>query len=89
MRPWHCCAVREQAERAGASPARWYLDELPLRLVRGEAAEVRHIMTVLQTRHASEPGVSETLYQILVRFGIITPEGQIAEMPEAAAPAAT
>lgn len=77
--------ARSLAEQKGGSPARWYLSELPLRLLRGESAEVQHIMTVLQTRHIREPGIAEGLYQILVRFGVITPDGRMAGQEEAAA----
>ena len=77
--------ARSLAVKAGNSPARWYIAELPLRLMRGEANEVQNIMTVLQTKHIREPGVSEALYNILVRFGIITPDGRMAGDPAAAA----
>ncbi len=80
--------ARELSEKAGKSPARWYLAELPLRLLRGEVDETRHLMTVLQTRHMKEPGIAEGLYNILLRFGLITPEGRPASVPEAAAPEA-
>ena len=78
--------AREYATKAGSSPARWYLAELPLRLLRGEASEARHIMSVLQSRHIREQGVSEGLYNILVRFGVITPDGRLASAGEPAAP---
>lgn len=57
-------------ENAGKSPARWYLAELPLRLLRGEVSEVQHILTVLQTRHWQEPGVADSVVNILKQFGI-------------------
>jgi hypothetical protein len=75
--------AREYANKAGSSPARWYLAELPLRLLRGDASEARHIMTLLQSHHIREPGVSEGLYNILLRFGIITPDGRISPQAQA------
>ncbi len=79
--------AREFAEKAGTSPARWYLEELPFRLLGGDTSEVQHIMTLLQTRHIREPGIAESLYNILVRFGIIPPDGQpSAGGPQPAAP---
>jgi len=80
--------ARRLAEQAGQSPARWYLTELPLRLYEGDAERIQHIMTVLQTRHMNEPGVSESLYNILLRFGVITPDGQLAQRPDEAPPTA-
>ncbi len=66
------------------SPAKYLLSELPLRLIRGEAAEVKEVVYQLQTRHLREPGVSEALYNLLVQFGIVTPEGQSGAAPETA-----
>ncbi len=80
----HLSQARALAEKAGQSPARWYLEELPLRLLHGDTSEVQHIMTVLQSRYIREPGIAEALYNILVRFGIISPEGQMAGGPGAA-----
>ncbi len=77
--------AREHSGKAGKSPAQWYLAELPLRLMRGEGSEVRHILTVLQTRHIREPGVSESLFSILVRFGVVTPDGRLVAEPESVA----
>jgi hypothetical protein len=64
------------------SPAKYLLSELPLRLIRGDAAESKDIIRQLQTRHLAEPGVSEALYNILVQFGILTPDGQQGAAPE-------
>ena len=77
--------ARQYAGQRNTSPARYFLLELPLRLLRGDVSEARHIMTMLQTHHMSEPGVSEGLYNILVRFGLVTPDGQIAAPEQAAA----
>jgi len=74
------------------SPAGYLLNELPLQLVSGNADRAKELMNRLQSRHLSEPGISEGLYNILVQFGILTPDGQLRAAPpqEAAdAPAAS
>ena len=79
-----CGRRRRIAVAKKQSPAKYLLSELPLRLIRGEAAESKEIIQQLQTRHLREPGVSEALYNILVQFGIVTPEGQPGAVPETA-----
>lgn len=66
-------------QKAGQSPARWYLAELPLRLLRSDAAEIGQLLQVIQTRHINEPGVAQSLHGILKRFGIITEDGELAD----------
>jgi hypothetical protein len=93
--------AQEAAVVDGRSPARWLLQELDLRLMRGEPQECDRIMQRLQTRHGREPGVMEAVYALLVRIGAITPDGRpaaglasrrppqaaVTAGPEAAAPA--
>jgi hypothetical protein len=76
--------AKQFATEAGRSPAKCLLAELPLRLLRGDGAEAQQVVDTLRTRHKQEPGVMESLYNLLVRFGLITPDGR----PAAAAPAA-
>ena len=67
---------REAAIAESQSPAQWYIMELPLRLQRGEVDQFERIMNTLRANHFQEPGVAEQVYQLLVRLGIITPDGQ-------------
>lgn len=72
------------------SPAMHLLRELPFRFIRGESEEATAILQRIQTHHLQEPGVSQGLYNILVQFGIIRPEGQpatAAQSPEMSEPA--
>jgi hypothetical protein len=78
--------AKEYSTRQGTSPAQWYLSELPLQLLRGDGQAAQNAIQVLQTRHMQEPGVAQALMSILVRFGIVTPDGRLAS--EAAQPAA-
>jgi hypothetical protein len=82
--------AQEAAIAGGKSPARWLLQELDLRMMRGEPQECDRVVRRLETRHGREPGVMEALYAWLVRIGVITPDGRpaaglAARRPEAAA----
>ncbi|MBM4087914.1 MAG: hypothetical protein FJ276_00575 [Planctomycetes bacterium] len=57
--------ARVRAEAGNRSPARWLLNELPLRLARGESAEAQSLFSRLHTHHGREPGVAETLSAIM------------------------
>ncbi len=71
--------AKQFATETDQSPAKCLLAELPLRLLRGDAAEAQQVIDTLQTRHKQEPGVMESLYNLLVRFGIISPDGRPAD----------
>jgi hypothetical protein len=64
------------------SPALHLLRELPFRFIRGESEAATALLQRIQTHHLREPGVSEGLYNILVQFGIIRPDGQPSVAPE-------
>ncbi len=74
--------ARALEERANKSPARWYMAELPLRLARADVVEAQNIIGLLQDRYRTEPGVMESLYRILVQFGILRPDGQVADIEQ-------
>jgi tetratricopeptide (TPR) repeat protein len=81
----HIDQGRKLSVTKGRSPAPWYLMELQIRLSRYEAEECNRLTRLLATRHSKEPGISEGLYEILVRYGVISPDGQVAGQPPAAA----
>jgi tetratricopeptide (TPR) repeat protein len=83
----HLESARKAAVEQKQSPAPWYLEELDLRMRRGEIQEFGRIVEVLQRSHLREPGVSQALMQILMEAGIIGPDGRPRAMPGAAAPA--
>ncbi|MCL4200883.1 MAG: hypothetical protein KJ000_00210 [Pirellulaceae bacterium] len=66
----------EDVVASGQSMAPWLLRELELRFMSGDAERVGELVTMLQSQHIREPGVSQALYTLLVRFGVITPEGK-------------
>lgn len=67
--------ARQASIDRGESPATWLLAELPIRLSRLELAETQQLIRALQSRHINEPGIAQGLYEVLVSFGIITPDG--------------
>jgi tetratricopeptide (TPR) repeat protein len=81
--------AREIAAKQGQSPARYLLAELGLRLSRNDVAEAQRLIQLIQSKHIREPGVAQGLYQMLVQFGIIAPDGTPAgPQPRSAPPAA-
>lgn len=67
--------ARAAAEAQQESPARWYLEELPLRLERGEPQEAEQIINVLRDKHFNEPGVADALYQLLAQVQAMAGQG--------------
>ncbi|MHB8951548.1 MAG: hypothetical protein ACYC4U_01065 [Pirellulaceae bacterium] len=67
--------AKQFARETNQSPARCLLSELSLRILRGDVAEAQQVITTLRTHHRQEPGIMEAVYDLLVRFGIIAPEG--------------
>jgi hypothetical protein len=63
--------AQEIAKAKGRSPARYLLAELPYRLQRGEEQESRRVLNLLTTRHAKEPGVQESLLNLLAQLGLV------------------
>ena len=82
-------AARRVAVSEGQSPVPWLLNELSLRLSLFQAAECNQLIQTIRTRHMEEPGVAESLFQLLVSHGVITPDGRPVggADPEAALPA--
>ncbi len=84
--------ARETAVAEGKSPAMWLLSELRLRMLRQDSAEAQEILNRIRLHHMEEPGVSQALFELLVQFGIITPQGQptaaAAEASQGGVPAA-
>lgn len=69
--------ARQVAERSGRSSAPWDLAEMSIRLVRGEAEEFIRLVNHVQTMHGNEPGVRESLLQILIQAGLVGPDGRL------------
>ena len=82
----HIQTARELAVKNGQSPAPFLLTELSLRLERGIEEECHELLTLIQSRHIREPGIGQSLYEMLARFGLIRPDGAPAGAPSEAEP---
>lgn len=74
---------REAAKSAKFSCAPWDMMELPLRFARGEHTEAMRLMEHVDRQHMQEPGVAEALTRLLIRLGILRPDGTVAVPAEA------
>lgn len=78
--------AKKTAADAGQSPARWLLAELSIRLSTADTAECQKLVQILQTRYIQEPGVAQGLYEILVSYGVISPDAMPPGSRRGAAP---
>ncbi|HEY2841819.1 MAG TPA: hypothetical protein VGJ26_21855 [Pirellulales bacterium] len=78
---------RVAAKAAGQSTANLELQELAIRIARGEMAEFERVLRVIQTHHIREPGVAQALQRLLIDSGLLTPDGRPAMAGMAAGPA--
>lgn len=83
----HLTDARKLAERQGQSSAPWDLDELMIRIQRQEPQEMVRLIQHIQKEHGREPGIAESLFTMLSRLGMLTPDGRIL-IPAGPAPAA-
>ena len=57
------------------SPARTLIAELETRIERSDFDRVPDLIREIETKYISEPGISSELMRVLVRFGIVDPQG--------------
>lgn len=76
---------RRMSMSKGKSPAPWYLLELQVHLSQYEPHEANRVIKLL-SRHSQEPGIQQALYQVLVRYGIISPDGRPRDLPAGGEP---
>jgi hypothetical protein len=67
------------------SPAQLLIQELTLRAIRHESQAFNDVYERIVKRHINEPGVREQLLEVMVRLGLLQPDGTPA--PGGAAPA--
>jgi len=70
-------AARNLAEKNKQTTAPWDLEELTLRIIRQESAEVGKLIEHLSRAHMKEQGVPEALFQILAKAGMVGPNGEM------------
>jgi hypothetical protein len=66
---------RQASEAAGQSSAFWDLLELSLRIRRQEEEHAVRLIHHIESQHGREPGILNTLRDMLMRFGILGPDG--------------
>jgi hypothetical protein len=72
----HLASARRYSQTRGDSPARWLVAELSIRLRRLEVEQFNQLLQTLQARHWDEPGVAQAVQELLVRSGLMTPDGR-------------
>lgn len=84
--------ARESDVAAGQSPARWLLSELSLQIEIGNGARAQELIQRIQAKHQREPGVMQSLVDVLARYGLIDSQAPPASRRDggaAGAPAAS
>ncbi len=66
----------EAAVAQGQSRGPWLLAELRLRFERGLPDQIPHLIQQIQRKYINEPEVAQGLYQVLLQYGLITPDGK-------------
>jgi len=79
--------AQEEAKKQNRSPGRWLVNELALRMRRQEDEHIERLFKEIRYRHGSEPDVLERLYALLSQLGLIGPDGQVIDSPQAMADA--
>jgi hypothetical protein len=73
--------ARKAAEEQKQSTAPWDLEEVELRLRRGEPQEFGRLVEHIQSQHLREPGVAQALMQLLYQAGIVGQDGRPRNLP--------
>ena len=72
---------RRNALSHGQSCAVWDLLELSFRFGHGDVDQAMQLMQHIESRHGDEPGVAQTLTQMLINVGLLNPDGTPVAMP--------
>ena len=67
--------ARKAAEASGESSAPWDITEMTMRLSMGDFPTADRLLQHIRSEHIREPGVAQTLFQVLVEAGVIRPDG--------------
>lgn len=67
--------ARAAAVALQRSPAKWMIEEMRLRLLKGDAEIAQQLLIEIQQKHLREPGVGEMLYRAMASLGLIRPNG--------------
>ena len=72
---------RRDALAGGQSCAAWDLMELSLRFGHGDEEQAMRLLQHIESQHIREPGVAQTLTQMLINIGVLNPDGTPAGVP--------
>ena len=73
--------ARGESLAAGQSCALWDLVELSFRFGQGDGPAAMRLMQHIESRHINEPGVAQSLTQLLINAGLLNPDGTPAAVP--------
>jgi hypothetical protein len=73
----HLAEARRLGVAQGESPARWLVSEFELHLVQGDIQRAGRLLNEIQTRYLKEPGIAQSLMEVLTRVGLMTPDGPV------------
>lgn len=68
--------AREASASEGGGVGQWELMELEVRLRENHVNEAKEVLNRIRRKHMQDPGISERLFQVLMDYGIIGPDGR-------------
>jgi hypothetical protein len=71
----YCDQGRREAEAKGRSNVAWDLMELSFQCLQRNGPEAMRLIEHIQKRHVQEPGVADSLMNLLVQMGVLHPDG--------------
>jgi hypothetical protein len=80
---------RKLATAAGESPAMWLIEEMRIRILRGESVRVHELLHEILSRYIREPDVGTSLTKMLGEYQLRIQDGQLVPMRYVAEPAET
>jgi hypothetical protein len=79
----YCDQGRREVEAKGLSNVAWDLMELSFQCIQRNGPAAMRLIEHIQKRHIDEPGVADSLMNLLVQMGVLQPDGTPAVGPEA------
>ena len=79
----YCDQGRREVEAKGLSNVAWDLMELSFQCIQRNGPAAMRLIEHIQKRHIEEPGVADSLMNLLVQMGVLQPDGTPAVGPEA------
>lgn len=77
----HLHQARQIAKQNNRPFGTYLVQELELCVLRGKQDRIPTLLREIETNHLNEPDVEYQLVRVLQRFGLITPDGRMAQVP--------